>query len=216
MDARLTIVGAGPAGLARARELQRRAVRRVLLERGRVGETWTRQFQGLRLHVLAGAAALPGMPWPSAAERFPSASAMTTDLRGYAERFALNVREGVTVQRTARVDAGRETADAAPARRAPAVRDNAPGWRLDTDRGPWRTERLVMATGIWTAPVEPPFPGREAFVGRALHVSACRGPDEPAGARVLVVRLGNSGMDVALAAAKVGASTTVVAAAAAT
>ena len=66
-----------------------------------------------------------------------------------------------------------------------------------------------MATGIWSAPVESRFPGRETFVGRALHVSAYRGPDELAGARVLVVGLGNSGKDVALAAAEVGASTTV-------
>ena len=181
----------------------------MLLERGRVGETWARQYQGLRLHVLAGAATLPGMSWPSATERFPSASAMTSYLRGYAERFALDVREGVTVERTARVGDGHETAAAAVGGRAPAVRDNAPGWRLDTDRGPWRTERLVMATGIWSAPVEPPFPGRETFVGRALHVSAYRGPDELAGARVLVVGLGNSGKDVALAAAEVGASATV-------
>ena len=59
-DARVTIVGAGPAGLALARELQRRGVRPMLLERGRVGETWAAQYHGLRLHVLAGAAALPG------------------------------------------------------------------------------------------------------------------------------------------------------------
>ena len=192
MDARLTIVGAGPAGLALARELQRRGVRPVLLERGRVGETWARQYQGLRLHVLAGAAALPGMPWPSPSDRFPSASAMTAYLRAYAERFALDVREGVTLQRA-----------------APADRGTPSGWHLDTDRGPWSTERLVMATGIWSAPVEPPLPGREAFAGRTLHVSAYRGPEELAGARVLVVGLGNSGKDVALAAAEVGASATV-------
>ena len=220
MDARLTIVGAGPAGLALARELQRRGVRPVLLERGRVGETWARQYQGLRLHVLAGAAALPGMPWPSPSDRFPSASAMTAYLRAYAERFALDVREGVTVQRAEPVgDDHRETAGAGTADRGPAALVTAgpapsgpgaaPGWRLDTDRGPWRTERLVMATGICSAPVEPSLPGREAFAGRALHVSAYHGPATLAGARVLVVGLGNSGKDVALAAAEVGASATV-------
>ena len=147
--------------MALARELQRRGVRPVLLERGRVGETWARQYQGRRL-------------------------------RAYAERFALDVREGVTLQRAAPTDRG-----------APS------GWHLDTDRGPWSTERLVMATGIWSAPVEPPLPGREAFAGRTLHVSAYRGPAALAGARVLAVGLGNSGKDVAWAAAEVGASATV-------
>ena len=158
MDARLTIVGAGPAGLALAREPQRRGLRSVLLERGRVGEAWARQYGDLRLHVLAGAAALPGMPWSCASERFPSAPAMTAYLRAYAGRFVLDVSEGVTVQRAAPVGDGHGTAGAAPAGPAPVGRmptgpapnglGTAPGWRLDTERGSWLTERLMMATGI--------------------------------------------------------------------
>lgn len=186
MDARVTIVGAGPAGLALARELQRRGVRPVLLERGRVGETWARQYEGLRLHSLASASHLPGMPWRSA-ERFPSAAAMVAYLRAYAARFDLDVREGVGVERAEPLAPG-------------------PAWRLATSRGTWRTERLVMATGIWSAPVTPPLPGSEAYLGRALHVADYRGPRDLAGARVLVVGLGNSGKDVALHAARVAAS----------
>ena len=81
-----------------ARERQRLGLRPVLLERGKVVEAWERQYRGLHLHVLAPAAALPGMPWTGAGERVRSASAMTGYLRAYAERLALDVREGVTVQ----------------------------------------------------------------------------------------------------------------------
>jgi putative flavoprotein involved in K+ transport len=186
--ASLAIVGAGPAGLALARELQRRGVRPVLLERGRVGETWSRQYAGLRLHARADASALPGMPWRGTATPFPTADEMVAYLRAYAAHFALDVREGVTVT------------DAEPAE---------DGWSLRTDAGAWRSGRLVMATGIWSAPVTPPLPGREAFRGRVLHASSYRGADELSGARVLVVGLGNSGKDVALDAARVGASSTV-------
>ena len=203
MDAPLTIVGAGPAGLALARELQRRGLRPVVLERGRVGETWARQYQGLRLHALARASSLPGMPWRGTAGPFPSAEEMVAYLRAYAARFDLDVREGVSVEAAELV---------AP---APASARKPPGpalplsWRLRTDRGSWITARLVMTTGIWSAPVEPELPGREAYGGRVLHVSAYRDPDELAGARVLVVGVGNSGKDVALAAARVGTSATV-------
>lgn len=186
MDATVTIVGAGPSGLALAYELQRRGLRPSLLERGRVGESWARHYQGLRLHSLASASHLPGMLWRGAS-RFPSATEMVAYLRAYAERFELDVREGVRVVRAER---------------------QGDGWRLETDAGPWRTAALVMATGIWSAPSEPPLPGRDAYRGRALHVSAYRGPDELAGQRVLVVGSGNSGKDVALAAARVGASAT--------
>ena len=187
MDAPVTIVGAGPAGLALARELQRRGVRPVLLERGRVGETWARQYDGLRLHSLASASHLPGMPWRGA-ERFPDARAMVAYLRAYAERFDLEVREGVTV-----------TA-------ATPIAGPTPGWDLATDAGRWRTLCLVMATGIWSAPVTPALPGRDAYRGRVLHVADYRGPRDLEGARVLVVGLGNSGKDVALHAARVGQS----------
>jgi cation diffusion facilitator CzcD-associated flavoprotein CzcO len=116
---------------------------------------------------------------------------MVAYLRAYAERFGLDVREGVRVER------------AEPVALSAAA---APSWTLTTDHGPWHTERLVMATGIWSAPVTPPLPGREAYRGRALHVAAYRGPAQLAGARVLVVGLGNSGKDVALHASRVAAS----------
>ncbi len=183
----MTIVGAGPAGLALARELQRRGVRPVLLERARVGETWARQYRGLHLHSLASVSALPGMPWTGTRTPFPSAPEMVAYLRAYAERFDLDVREGV------------ELLSAEPV---------AEGWALRTSDGPRRTGRLVMATGVWSAPVEPRMPGREEYRGRSYHVSSYRAEEELSGERVLVVGLGNSGKDVALAAARVGASAT--------
>lgn len=186
MPTPVTIVGAGPSGLALAYELQRLGVHATLLERGRVGETWARQYEGLRLHSLASASGLPGMPWRGAS-RFPSAVEMAAYLRAYAERFGLDVREGVAVTGVTRGDGA---------------------WRLETSAGAWPAPRLVLATGIWGAPFEPALPGRECYGGRVLHVSAYRGAAELEGQRVLVVGAGNSGKDVALAAARVGASAT--------
>ena len=188
MDADVVIVGAGPAGLAVGRELRRRGVEPLLLERHGVGHTWGSAYDHLRLHTRRGAAALPGMPFPPGTSTFPRRDEVHAYLHAYAARFALDVRKGVDVRSAAPV-AGR--------------------WALDTGAGPWRTRVLVWAAGIWAAPVVPDLPGRERFAGEALHVRDYRGPEAFRGRRLLVIGAGNSGKDVATASVGAAASVTI-------
>jgi len=103
----------------------------VLLERDRVGSTWAAAYCHLRLHTRRGAAALPGMRYPRGTAVFPRAAEVHGYLRDYAERFGLDVREGVEV--TAAAPAGE-------------------GWCLTTSAGPWRSRVVVWAAGIWSSP----------------------------------------------------------------
>src|SRR3989442_1447283 len=57
------IVGAGPAGLAASRELAQRGVAHVVLERGAIGESWRRYYDGLVLHTGRHLSSLPGLPF---------------------------------------------------------------------------------------------------------------------------------------------------------
>jgi hypothetical protein len=127
------------------------------------------------------------MRYPRGTSAFPTAAEVHAYLRAYAERFGLDVREGVDVA---------------------AVAPDAGGWRLETSAGPRRTRVLVWAAGIWAAPVAPALPGRERFGGEVLHVRDYRGPEPFRGRRLLVVGAGNSGKDVATAALGVAASVT--------
>jgi cation diffusion facilitator CzcD-associated flavoprotein CzcO len=188
MEADVVIVGAGPAGLAVGRELRRRGVEPLLLERGQVGHTWATAYDHLRLHTRRGAAALPGMPFPRGTSTFPRRDEMLAYLRAYATRFALDVREGVDVR---------------------AAAPEAGGWRLSTTAGDARTRVLVWAAGIWAAPVVPDLPGRARFAGEVLHLRDYRGPEAFRGRRLLVVGEGNGGKDVAMAAVGVAASVTI-------
>jgi cation diffusion facilitator CzcD-associated flavoprotein CzcO len=181
---RAVVVGAGPAGLATARELVRRGVETVVLERDRIGSTWAAAYGHLRLHTRRGAAALPGLAYPRGASTFPRADEVLAYLRAYAAHFGLDVREGIEVAAAARA---------------------ADGWRLTTSAGPWHADAVVWAAGIWGAPVEPDLPGRERFPGEVLHVRDYRGPEPFRGRRLLVVGAGNSGKDVAVAAVGVAA-----------
>jgi hypothetical protein len=188
VDADVVIVGAGPAGLAVGRELRRRGVTPLLLERHEVGHTWATAYDPLRLHTRRGAAALPGMPFPPGTSTFPRRDEVHAYLCAYAARFALEVREGVDVR---------------------AAAPEAGGWRLSTTAGDVRARVLVWAAGIWAAPVLPDLPGRERFAGEALHLRDYRGPGAFRGRRLLVVGAGNGGKDVATAAVGVAASVTI-------
>jgi putative flavoprotein involved in K+ transport len=208
---RAVVVGAGPAGLATARELVRRGVETVVLERDRIGSTWAAAYGHLRLHTRRGEAALPGLAYPRGTSTFPRADEVLAYLRAYAERFELDVREGVEVVAATPAGGGTPAEGGAPAEGAPPAAGSTPaagGWRLATSAGTWRADALVWAAGIWGAPWAPDLPGRARFPGEVLHVRDYRGPEPFRGRRLLVVGAGNSGKDVAVAAVGVAAEVT--------
>jgi cation diffusion facilitator CzcD-associated flavoprotein CzcO len=92
--------------------------------------------------------------------------------------------------------------------RASAVRDHGGLLRVETDGGVWEAEALVNATGTWTRPFWPRYPGQELFRGRQLHSSQYRGPEEFAGQHVVVVGGGTSAVQQLLEIDRHAARTT--------
>ena len=60
----------------------------------------------------------------------------------------------------------------------------------------WRTRTLVNATGTWTSPFIPHYPGMATFGGEQLHASSYPGAAAFAGKRVLVVGGGASAVQL--------------------
>ncbi len=75
-------------------------------------------------------------------------------------------------------------------------------------RRTWHARALINATGTWTRPFWPVYPGQRDFAGTQLHTHDYRGPEEFAGRRVIVVGGGTSAAQHLLAIADVAASTT--------
>ncbi len=173
----IVVVGAGPAGLAVARELGRRGLACRVLERHTVGHSWGQHYDGLRLHTLKQVSALPGLPMPAGFPDFPTAGQLRDYLREYARLAQIDITEGVEVRR------------ATP---------SAAGWRLETSAGAVEAEWLVAATGIWSKPFRPQLPGHAQFGGAVVHSSEYRNAAPYRGRRVLVVGAGNSGAEIAL------------------
>ena len=76
--------------------------------------------------------------------------------------------------------------------------DRAGGvWRLDTSSGEILTPAIVLATGNYSAPTIPPWPGLNRFNGEIVHSGDFTNAWPYRGRDVLVVGAGNSAADIA-------------------
>ena len=84
--------------------------------------------------------------------------------------------------------------------------DRAGGvWQLDTSSGVIRTPAIVLATGNYSAPTIPSWPGLSRFNGEIVHSADFTNAWPYRGRDVLVVGAGNSAADIAVQLANDGA-----------
>ncbi|MFF2612954.1 NAD(P)-binding domain-containing protein [Kitasatospora sp. NPDC058046] len=189
------VVGAGQAGLSAAYHLHRRGFARhrtgldggfVVLDANAVpGGAWAYRSPSLRMATVHGVHDLPDAELPPPDPDAPAREVVPEYFAAYEAQHALPVVRPVAV-------------------RAIRAESERPDSRLlvETDRGTWSTRALINATGTWTRPFLPHYPGR--FAGRQLHYAEYRGPEEFTGKRVLVVGGGASAVQVLSEVAAVG------------
>ena len=103
---------------------------------------------------------------PGGTGKYPSRDEIVGYLSRYEERYEF------PIHRPARVDEIRRESEPLVVRMG-AVRV--------------RAKAVVSATGTWSAPRTPDYPGREVFEGEQIHSSRYRSPEPFADKRVLVV-----------------------------
>jgi hypothetical protein len=188
------VIGAGPAGLGAAAELQRRGMPVTVLERADVlAAPWRGHYDRLRLNTSRPFSELPGLRFPRSAGMFPTRDHMVRYLEAYAAHHGLDVRLGTPVLRIDPV--GPEDDGCQPHDR----------WVVRTPRGELVASDVVVATGLLQVPFIPDWPGRSRFLGDLMPAAAYRNPAGFQGHDVLVVGAGCSGMEIAAELADGGA-----------
>ncbi|TLM87473.1 FAD-dependent oxidoreductase [Pseudarthrobacter sp. NamE5] len=167
----VVVIGAGQAGLSAAYHLQRRGLDYVVLDaEDGPGGAWRHRWKSLRMETVNGISDLPGIAKPAVDPREPSSEFLTRYFGGYEEELGLAVQRPVKVTSVSR-------------------EDGDPGGRLlvSTSRGDWTARAVINATGTWTRPFWPIYPGQSTFRGRQLHVADYVSADEFTGRHVIVV-----------------------------
>lgn len=165
------VIGAGQAGLSASFHLTRLGIDHVVLDANeRPGGAWQHRWDSLSMHDVHGVADLPDAPAPG-----DSPERANVVVPAWFDRYETDHR--LPVVRPVRVD---------------RVTDDGDLLVVHAGERCWTTRTLVNATGTWTQPFVPYYPGAETFAGEQLHTADYPGPDHFDGKRVVVVGGGAS------------------------
>jgi putative flavoprotein involved in K+ transport len=176
------VFGGGQAGLASSLHLARRGVDHVVLEAGRIGESWrSRRWDSFTLVTPNWMTALPDLPagvgGTADPDGFLPRAEVVEMLTTWATAIAAPVHEGLAVTSVTRDPAGT-------------------GYVVETSDRPWGARRVIAASGTNRTPRRPSFAADLPASIAQLDVAAYRNPEAlPAGAG-LVVGSGQSGCQV--------------------
>ena len=179
-EASVVIVGGGASGLSAAGALKQKGIDSVVLEQDpQIGGSWSRRYDRLHLHTVRGFSGLAHFGIPRRYPKYLSRDQFVTYLREYVDHFGLQVITRATV-----------TAISSPSASSP--------WRVATADGrSWDARAVVVATGQYRRPIDPPWPGTPEFRGQLSHSVGYSNAKPFVGKRVLVVGPENSGAEIA-------------------
>ena len=170
------IVGGGQAGLSLSYFMTRLGLRHAVLERDRVGEQWRGRWDSLHLLTPNWLNRLHGARPHANVEGFLPARDFSAYLRRYAGSFGAPLYERTGVR---------------------GIRHKKGVFEVETERGGWRANNLVLATGYAAVPRLPAVSASAPRGLTQLHSSEYRSPAALPPGGILVVGAGPSGQQIA-------------------
>ena len=178
------VIGAGQAGLSVGYHLKQRGLPFVILEgNARVGDTWRKRWDSLRLFTAARFDGLAGLPFPAPPHWFPTKDEMADYLESYVRHFELPVETGVTVDRLTR---------------------QGSTYHVSAGDRQYEADQVVVAMATFQKPTVPAFAPELSPEIVHLHSSDYRNPQQLRDGAVLIVGAGNSGSEIAMELSRAG------------
>ncbi|CAN5346241.1 NAD(P)/FAD-dependent oxidoreductase [soil metagenome] len=179
---KIIIVGGGQAGLAMGYYLAKAGHSLVILDaEKRIGDSWRKRWDSLRLFTPAKFSSIPGLPFPALGNTFPSKNAMGDYLEQYATHFNLPVRSGVKVD---------------------ALSREGNMYKVKAGDSHFEAEHVVVAMSNYQYPKIPSF-AKDLDPGIVqIHSHDYKNPSQLQDGDVVVAGAGNSGAEIALELAK--------------
>ncbi len=176
------VIGGGQSGLAVGYYLARQGRDFVILDANdRIGASWRKRWDSLKLFTPARYSSLPGMPLPAPADAFLTKDEVADYLEAYVARFHLPVRLDAVVDTLSR---------------------KADRYLLTTGGHRLEAEHVVVATGAFQHPKVPAFAGLLDPAIAQFHSNEYRHPTQLQQGDALIVGAGNSGVEIALEVAQ--------------
>ncbi|WP_158970641.1 flavin-containing monooxygenase [Chachezhania sediminis] len=172
------VVGGGQAGIAMSEHLGAEGVSHIVLERGRIAESWrTKRWDSLVANGPAWHDRFPGLEFAGDPDAFVGKEDVAAYMEAYAAQIDAPVRCGVEVASVTRLE-GKQ------------------GFRAETSAGPIEADYVVAATGPFHTPLMPKLVPDTAGLTQ-MHSIDYRNPDALPDGAVLVVGAGSSGVQIA-------------------
>ena len=172
------IIGAGQAGLAMSRCLSELSEPHVILERGKIANSWvTERWDSLRLLTPNWQSRLPGFAYAGAdPDGFMDMREVRVFLEDYAAMSAAPVEPGTTVTSVTADDAG---------------------YSVRTDKGDWQCANVVLASGACNRASIPAFASEVPRHVTQVSPLSYRNPSQLPDGAVLVVGASATGVQLA-------------------
>ena len=185
-DVNVVVVGGGTAGLSIAGALKHDGIDSIILDaHADVGDVWRNRYDRLHLHTMRAFSGLAYFPIARTYPRYLSRDQFVQYLQDYVHHFNLQVTTGCSVS---------------------SIRPDNGHWLIESSRGTWRANVVVVATGQYSVPLTPSYEGRNEYRGQLLHSVQYKSGQAFAGQRALVIGSGNSGTEIAVDLVEQGAA----------